>query len=310
MTPTPPPDRISVCLATYRRLDRLDLLLHDLAEQQRLPDEVVVVDNDPEASARSVIERHRGAGSPFALIYDVQPRKNISLTRNRTVELASGNWLAFIDDDERAPAAWLEQLLIAVKRNSADGVLGPVLPVLPESGVAGWIRRGRFYDWPRLPTGHQVPVNQLRFGNLLLSASRLKAENPVFDPAYGVTGGEDGDLLMRMVAHGSRLIWCDEAQVTEPVEASRLRLGWILRRALRGGQDFARHFQAGRLGGVGVVARLLFFGRALLQLVLALLLALSCLPLGLHRSVHWLARACANFGKLSVLWGWHYREYA
>lgn len=310
MTPTQPPERISVCLATYRRLDRLDLLLHDLAAQRRLPDEVVIVDNDPEGSAGVVVERHRASGARFPLIYDIQPRKNISLTRNRTVELASGDWLAFIDDDERAPAQWLEQLLAAVRCNAADGVLAPVQPVLPASGVARWIRRGRFYDWPRLATGNQVPINQLRFGNLLLSASRLRAEDPVFDPAYGLTGGEDGDLLMRMVAHGSRLIWCDEAQVLEPVEASRLRLGWILRRALRGGQDFARHFKAGRLGSTGAVAHLLFFGRALLQLLLALLLTLLCLPLGLHRTVHWLARACANFGKLSVLWGWHYREYA
>ena len=61
--------------------------------------------------------------------------KNISLTRNRTVALASGDWLAFIDDDERAPAAWLEQLAETAERFGADGVLGPVEPVRAVGGA-------------------------------------------------------------------------------------------------------------------------------------------------------------------------------
>jgi len=48
---------ISVCIATYRRLDRLEVLLADLACQQLPPSEVIVVDNDPGGTARQVIER-------------------------------------------------------------------------------------------------------------------------------------------------------------------------------------------------------------------------------------------------------------
>ena len=117
---------ISLCIATYRRADRLQILLDDLVCQRRPPNEVVVVDNDATGSARSVVERRRELGTPFPIHYDIQPVKNISLTRNRTVELASGDWIAFIDDDERAPAAWLAQLNDAANRYNADGVLGPV----------------------------------------------------------------------------------------------------------------------------------------------------------------------------------------
>jgi succinoglycan biosynthesis protein ExoM len=299
--------KISVCIATYRRPERLKALLADLVTQQLPPLEIVVVDNDRRASARAVVNQRRRQGAPFPIHYDVQGEKNISLTRNRTVAMASGEWLCFIDDDERAPATWLGRLADAARGNGVDGVLGPVVPVLPRTAPE-WIRRGSFYSWARMPTGTVVPRNLLRFGNVLLRARLLKHHR--FDPAYGLTGGEDGDLLARVVDDGARLVWCDEAIVKEPVEPSRMSLRWLLRRALRGGQDFARHTFAGRYGRQSFARRAQFVIRAIAQLALAGLLALLTWPFGRHRAARWLLKAAANAGKLSVLGGWHYREYA
>lgn len=302
--------RVSVCIATYRRPERLARLLEDLRRQRRLPDEVIVVDNDAEGSARAVVSAQRDDALPYALYYDIQPQKNIALTRNRSVELADGDWIAFVDDDERAPERWLETLLDSARRHHADGVLGPVVPLLPEEAPR-WIRRGHFYDWERLATGTIIPRNRLRFGNVLIRAHWLIGHDALsFDAAYGLTGGEDGDLLTRMAERGARLIWCDEAEVIEPVEPARLSLQWLLRRALRGGQDFARHALAGRYGPLGPGRRLLLFLRAGLQALLAALLALLLLPLGWHHAARWMTTVSANVGKLSVFWGWHYREYA
>jgi succinoglycan biosynthesis protein ExoM len=299
---------ISVCIATYRRLDRLEALLLDLARQVLLPSEVVVVDNDAAGTACAVVERCRQVPVPFPIHYDIQPQKNISLTRNRTVELSQHEWLAFVDDDERAPEFWLERLAASARETSADGVLGPVVPVVPEDAPS-WIRRGNFYDFPRMQTGSVVPPNRLRFGNLLLRTSCVKAMDVMFDPAYGLTGGEDGDLLSRMTLRGSRIVWCDEAEVHEPIERSRLNLKWLLRRSLRGGQDFARHSLSGRYGQ-RTAGRSRLFLRALVQLVVAAVICVVTLPLGRHHSAHWLTRASANMGKLSIFLGWHYREYA
>jgi succinoglycan biosynthesis protein ExoM len=298
---------ISVCIATYRRMDRLAAVLEDLSRQTLVPMEVVVVDNDGGGSAAAVVEAHRRSGPPFALHYAVQPIKNIALTRNRTVEMATGEWMAFIDDDERAPPEWLAQLDAAVTAYSADGVLGPVDPLVPAEAPA-WIRRGKFYDFPRMATGEVVPPNRLRFGNVLLRGRLMREIDVCFDPAYGLTGGEDGDLLSRLVLAGARIVWCDEAIVREPIEHSRLSLAWLLRRSLRGGQDFARHSLSGRYG-VQRAGRARLFLRSLGQLIGAALLSVLMLPLGRHRAAHWLTRASSNLGKLSVFVGWHYREY-
>jgi succinoglycan biosynthesis protein ExoM len=300
---------VSVCIATYRRPERLGALLDDLVLQQQLPYEVVVVDNDAAGSARVVIEHRQKLGAPFPIHYAIQPEKNIARTRNRTVQLASGEWLAFIDDDERAPAGWLKQLTATVTHPAADGALGPVVPVVPAEAPA-WIQRGRFYDWQRLKTGTVVPPNKLRFGNVLLRAALLRVTPEPFDPSFGLTGGEDGDLLGRLAQEGARIVWCDEAIVHEPVDPARLSLRWLLLRALRGGQDFARHRLNGRFGKLPVAGRARLFGRALLQAVIALTLTLLTWPAGRDRAAYWLLKSAANVGKMSIFFGWHYREYA
>jgi len=300
---------VSLCIATYRRADRLESLLGDIRRQERIPDEIIIVDNDAAQSAKDVVARQVAAGAPFSIRYEVQPVKNISLTRNKTVELSSGEWIAFIDDDERAPPTWLRRLLDAAAEYGADGVLGPVDPVLPQTAPP-WIKRGRFYDFPRMPSGTVIPPNRLRFGNVLLKGSWIRGKTPPFDPSYGLTGGEDGDLLSRLVCEGARIVWCDEALVNEPVEQNRLSIRWLLRRALSGGQDFARHTMAGRYGAVSSAARITFFGRAFIQALGAAILALISWPLGRHVSAHWLTKVSANLGKLSVMWGARFREYA
>jgi succinoglycan biosynthesis protein ExoM len=299
--------KISLCIATCLRPEKLDALLADLARQQLLPAEVVVVDNDAAGSARAIVERHRRL-APFPIHYDMQTVKNISLTRNRTVAMASCDWLGFIDDDERAPPEWLEQIAAAVARFNADVVLGPVVPVLP-AGAPAWIQRGRFYDWPRMTTGARVPPNRLRFGNVLLRASLLHRSAQPFDPVYGLTGGEDGDLLTRLVQRGASIVWCDAAIVLEPVDPARLTLRWLLLRALRGGQDFARHRLLGRYEAPTAWNRLGLLLRSAVQAVVAAGMAILSWPGGRHRGAYWLLKVSANLGKLSAFFGWHYREY-
>jgi succinoglycan biosynthesis protein ExoM len=299
---------ISVCVATYRRIDRLALLFSDLKAQSRLPDEVIVVDNDASGSARETVEHFR-TGAPFPMRYEIQPLRNIALTRNRTVALATGEWLAFIDDDERAPPAWLQELFAAAQRFEADGVLGPVEPIVPDTAPQ-WIRRGRFYDFARLPSGATVPLNRMRFGNVILTGNRLRAEEGPFDVSYGLTTGEDADLLIRMAAKGAKIVWSDETIVWEPIEQARLNVRWLLQRALSGGQEFARKTVAGRYGAISFVGRSKLVARALTQLVAAGTLALLSWPLGKHRAVAWLVKASANLGKISIFLGWRYQEYA
>jgi succinoglycan biosynthesis protein ExoM len=299
---------ISVCLATFRRNERLRAVLDDLAQQTLKPRQVVVVDNDPSAGARSVVEAYRASGVPFPVDYDVQPEPNIALTRNRSVHLAVCEWLAFIDDDERAPKEWLAQLMQAAATYHADAVLAPVEPQVP-ADAPRWIRRGRFYDFPHQPEGAEVPLNCMRFGNILIHGVRLRAEPGPFDPSHELMAGEDADLLVRMVHNGAKVIWTEKAPVYEPVEPKRLSLKFLALRALGGGQGFARYALGGGYQPMGFTDRCSFLLKALLQFATAAILSVATFPFGRHHAAAWFIKACANYGKVSTLWGGRYHAY-
>ena len=108
--------RVSVCINTFHRPADLRRLLGDLAAQGGPPGiaEVVVTDNDAAGSARATVEALM-AQVPFALVYQIEPEQSISLTRNRGVHRASGDWIGFLDDDERVAPDWL------ALREPADG---------------------------------------------------------------------------------------------------------------------------------------------------------------------------------------------
>lgn len=301
-------EKISVLVPTYRRNLQLGALLEDLARQTRLPDEVVVVDNDAAGGAAGIV-RGFAARAPFAVRYDIQPEKNISLTRNRAVELAGGSWMAMLDDDERVGPDWLALMMDCAREHAADGVLGPLV-CQPPADAPAWIRRGRVYALPRAQTGSIVALNRMWVHNCVLRAGHVRRQSPAFDPALGISGGEDGDFMTRLAADGARLIWCDEAVATEPVSAERLNLKWVLLRAYAGGQGHASCWRRGRYGALGWHAWPVYIGGALAKCLLAAVLSLLTLPLGFHHAVNWARRSAANAGKLSALSGRRYLAYA
>ena len=99
---------VSVCIPTYRRPEGLARLLDSLGRMKVPHDlraEVVVVDNDPEASAAPLASRY--ADFPLPIRWVHEPEANISVARNRSVDEARGEWVAFVDDDEVVDEGWL-----------------------------------------------------------------------------------------------------------------------------------------------------------------------------------------------------------
>jgi glycosyltransferase involved in cell wall biosynthesis len=162
----------------------------------------------------------------------VEPEQNIALARNRAIENARGDFLAFIDDDEFPDEDWLLNLYRACHEFRADGVLGPVRPYF-EIEPPLWIIRGKLCERESFPTGTTIRDGKYtRTGNVLLNRKVFMDKENRFDPRFGKTGGEDGDLFRRMIQKECIFVWCNEACVNEIVPPHRFKRSYYLKRAL------------------------------------------------------------------------------
>ena len=221
---------------------------------------------------------------------------------------ASGDWLALIDDDELPGPDWLQTLVQAQKQSGADGVMAPVVATYTDA-TPQWMRQGGFFERRRFSTGTPIGLEDSRTGNVLLRADMVRSLTPPFDPDFGRSGGEDTWFFAQLHRAGYRFVWCDEAVVTEEVPKERSRARWILIRAYRGGQTYARVTLKSLSAGARPWRALRLALRAGAQLGLALLLAAACLPLPGSKAFAWLRTAAAQWGKLTALAGARYLEY-
>ena len=102
--------RISVLIITYKRSEEAAEALANVLALQPAPDEIIVYDDDPDASARAVVPeddprvryvcQHSNAGPAGA--------------RNRAAAAATGDMLLFIDDDCRFASPAVCQIVLGL----------------------------------------------------------------------------------------------------------------------------------------------------------------------------------------------------
>lgn len=222
--------------------------------------EVVIVDNDETRSAQELVSQYQKGGK-VRLIYNCEPEKSIALARNRTIRNASGNLIAFLDDDEFPTEDWLYTMYLCLNGHDADGVLGPVVPHFP-AGAPKWLVKSGICERPRNETGSPVTIKDLRTGNILLRGDLFERGEQWFDPALGLTGGSDGRFLSRQIDRGRKFIWCDEAIVFETVPEERWPAGFYLKRSFRIGSLQGGAFRRTREIGAISVTALSFLGHS------------------------------------------------
>jgi glycosyltransferase involved in cell wall biosynthesis len=232
---------ISICICTFRRPRLLERLLNELERQDtggRFTFSIVVADNDRSETGRQTVAEC-ASRSANDIEYCVEPRQNIALTRNRSIERARGDFIAFIDDDEFPTTTWLREMLDACVRLEGGGVLGPVRPHFDKSPPA-WIVRGRFCERPEYQTGREMRWDECRTGNVLFRRSILDGESTPFREEFG-NGGEDKDFFLRMAQKGHVFRWCNEGVTYETVPHDRWTRRYMLKRALLRGRNILKH---------------------------------------------------------------------
>lgn len=214
----------SVVIPTYNRMDVLPEVLVGLDGQREAPDfELVVVDDGSTDGTREWL-REQSFRVPVQVL--TQPNRGPAAARNRGVEAAAGERVAFLGDDTVPESGWLAAHARAHREREAS----PLAVI----GYTGWHPRMRLnpflryindyglqFGYALIDEPEDVPFNFLYTSNLTLPRAAL-LEEP-FDLGFPYPAWEDIELSYRLKKRGMRLVYVPEAQVVHdhPTDLAR-----------------------------------------------------------------------------------------
>jgi succinoglycan biosynthesis protein ExoM len=237
-------DHISVCICTFHRNQMLARLLTSLKSQETdglFEYSVVVIDNDQTGPAREIVLGLKASLS-LEIAYDIEPEQTIPAARNHAIQLARGNYIAIIDDDEFPSERWLVTMFRAIQDYDVDGALGPIHPYFDQE-PPDWLIKGRFCERPTMPTGTILDWTQTRTGNVVIN-KKVFEEGQIWFDLRCRTGGSDRVFFKQALQAGYRVVAVEGAPVHESVPPERWTKSYHLRRAVVGGYNAYTNYRS------------------------------------------------------------------
>ncbi|MFN3218457.1 MAG: glycosyltransferase [Acidimicrobiales bacterium] len=258
---TPEAPSLAVYVCTHRRNDHLAVTIDSIVTSAkhaagRARVGIVVVDDNPDGSARSVVDGFadttRGAGLDLGIHYRHSGAQNISKARNLGIAAAMdlADWVGMVDDDEIVDDEWVAQLFAVAERTGADAVTGPVFVEYADD-APDWLRSqriGRLFEAPQSVDG--AAVDHASTGNSMISTAWLAA-HPThrFRDDLGTSGGEDMVFYRAAIGAGLRAHYALHAAAREVAPPERSTFEYVLRRSLWMGNTTAvTNLEAGLAG--------------------------------------------------------------
>lgn len=299
--------RLTVLICTHDRAALLDKALQSLEAAERPAGwdvEVLVAANACHDRTHALLEARAGSALPLSWFAEPTPGKSHAL--NSAMPRVTGDIVAFVDDDHRVDARYLVSVCEAADAYaSADLFCGRILPDWDGTEPA-WVHDTgpyRIYPLPvpRFDKGNQpMELNADRGvpggGNLFLRTPWL-ARVGSFATDLGPTGhdlggSEDLDWVLRALRLGARLQYVPSVVQYHHVDASRLKLGYLLRKA------YKRTASTVRVDGDGNAAAGPRIPRYLYRKVAEYAIK-ACTALGSARRRFFLVRTAAALGEVA-----------
>ena len=227
---------VTVAICTW---NRAGLLRRTLEEMRRLviPKgvawELIVVNNNCSDNTDGVTESFSDT-LPLRRLWEKTPGKSHAL--NLAVREAKGEFILWTDDDALVDPDWIQQYLEAFRRWENVDIFGGRVDPWFEIEPPAWFRRA----WPAIKNAYAVReidgdprpfTTKWPYGvNLAFRTASQRMYH--YDPELGrqpgsTIGGEEVDLVKRMLAAGYQGWWLPQAKVRHYIPKERLSIEYL-----------------------------------------------------------------------------------
>jgi GT2 family glycosyltransferase len=201
---------LSVVMATHDREAMLADALAALDAQEGCELEIVVVDDCSTDGTPDRLRREAARRHGFVALRTAR-NAGPAVARNRGWRAASGEWIAFTDDDCEVDPGWARALLEVAKATGCDIVQGRTVPNPAHRRDSPWAKAVHVTAFS----------HRYQTCNLLVRRRALEALGG-FDESYPFAG-EDADLGWRAVKAGYRTAFAPEARVRHAIRSQTCR---------------------------------------------------------------------------------------
>lgn len=205
---------ISTIISTYNSERTILLCLDSLARQTRLPDEIIIVDNNSSDNTTEVVREFIKKNQLIRITLIKEYIKGRAVARNKGVSIAKGDIIVFTDSDCVVKKNWIENILKTFnEEDNLDILSGKIYSYYPKTLVGKFLSGFWSPDMNKI-NKHQLNYKSELFRNKYIMLGNVAFKKKALTELTGFNesfypGGEDIDIGMRALEKGAKIVVWD-----------------------------------------------------------------------------------------------------
>lgn len=203
-------DLVSIIIPVYNVESYICECLDSIIKQTYLNLEILLIDDGSLDSSLKICQEYLKKDNRIKLF--TIKNNGLSNARNYGLDRVNGDWIFFVDSDDRIQTTCIETLLLYAKRNTADLVIGNInilkdgVTIPSDWNHSGYrIEDGKSYLAQALKNSYKLPVLDVIAWNKLYSKSLFAEARYKKDIIH-----EDEEILLKIMTKAQRVMWIPE----------------------------------------------------------------------------------------------------